>query len=344
MLDFSGIPMLDVAIGLAFLFFLLSVVCSSVGEAIAAVFKLRAKNLETGIRSLLGDPEKAEAFFKDWRIVTLSKPPRSKTQKARKARVPEKKSRPSYIDPKTAALVIYDTVFPDAAKEAIEHDDNQARPASLVSSVDAAVTQVRTANPRLGALIQDVLHEAGRDVATARSHLEDRFNEVMDRATGWYKRRMQLVMFFVALAVAASINADTFNVADRLARDEPLRARVVAQATAAATTAAPAGTATPGTPEEVRDRLKEARATALPLGWSKENIPDHNTVWAALLKAAGLLVTAFALMLGAPFWFDVLGKFARLRSTGNRIGTPKTDAMAPSDRDDRLKRTAVRSG
>jgi hypothetical protein len=38
-------------------------------------------------------------------------------------------------------------------------------------------------------------------------------------------------------------------------------------------------------------------------------------------------------MLGAPFWFDLLGKFARLRSTGRREGTEKTDRSAV-DRDD----------
>ena len=35
-----------------------------------------------------------------------------------------------------------------------------------------------------------------------------------------------------------------------------------------------------------------------------------------LAKIAGLLVTAFALALGAPFWFDLLSKVARLRASG----------------------------
>jgi hypothetical protein len=55
-------------------------------------------------------------------------------------------------------------------------------------------------------------------------------------------------------------------------------------------------------------------------------------------EARRVLLTAFALVLGAPFWFDLLGTFARLRSTGNRVGTEKDDSLAPSDRDDRLKR------
>jgi hypothetical protein len=353
--DLSGVPMLDVAIGLAFMFFLLSVVCSSIGEVIAAIFKLRAKNLETGIRAMLGDPELARRFFSDWRIATLSKPKRPRKQTAQKADAPEhgptvvrgvrsalgwpfkeiRRGGPSYIDPRTAALVLYDTVFPDLAGEGSRDLRRVAR---------EQIDRVGRGNDRLKALLQGVVDQADHEVATVRTHLEDHFNAIMDRATGWYKRRAQVILFLTALAVAAAINADTFNVADRLARDEPLRAQVVQQAVDAASTTAPATTGVPentaGTPENVRKALRAARATALPLGWTGENVPEDANVGNVALKVLGILVTAFALLLGAPFWFDVLGKFARLRSTGNRIGTPKTDDAAPSDRDDRLKRAA----
>jgi hypothetical protein len=47
-------PIVEVVIGLAFLFFLLSVIASAVNEAIAAVMKFRAKTLEKGIKNLSG--------------------------------------------------------------------------------------------------------------------------------------------------------------------------------------------------------------------------------------------------------------------------------------------------
>ena len=37
-----------------------------------------------------------------------------------------------------------------------------------------------------------------------------------------------------------------------------------------------------------------------------------------LVKILGLLMTVAAVSLGAPFWFDLLGKVAQLRSTGKR--------------------------
>ena len=41
-----------------------------------------------------------------------------------------------------------------------------------------------------------------------------------------------------------------------------------------------------------------------------------HSFWDGIGKVMGLLVTAFALTLGAPFWFDLLGKVARLKGSG----------------------------
>ena len=47
---------LDVAIGLVFVYLLLSIVCTAINEWIAGVFRLRAKNLKTAISRLVDDP------------------------------------------------------------------------------------------------------------------------------------------------------------------------------------------------------------------------------------------------------------------------------------------------
>jgi hypothetical protein len=53
----SGNAALDVLIGLFFLCFLLSIVCSSVNEGISAVFRLRARYLERAQKTT--DPARA---------------------------------------------------------------------------------------------------------------------------------------------------------------------------------------------------------------------------------------------------------------------------------------------
>src|SRR5690242_20236312 len=50
-------PVIETAIGLIFVYLLLSMICSALQEWIAALFALRAKTLELGIRNMLvGDP------------------------------------------------------------------------------------------------------------------------------------------------------------------------------------------------------------------------------------------------------------------------------------------------
>jgi len=44
----------------------------------------------------------------------------------------------------------------------------------------------------------------------------------------------------------------------------------------------------------------------VPIGWSRP----------VSLAIVGCIVTAFALTLGAPFWFDLLGRLVNFRQTG----------------------------
>jgi hypothetical protein len=65
-----------------------------------------------------------------------------------------------------------------------------------------------------------------------------------------------------------------------------------------------------------------AQPQSLPVWWSGG---PHARTFALVAKLVGLLLTALALMLGAPFWFDALSKIARLRATG--APPPASDAV-----------------
>lgn len=50
-----GLPILEVAIGLSFVYLLLALICTTLNETIAGITGRRADVLEEGISSLLGD-------------------------------------------------------------------------------------------------------------------------------------------------------------------------------------------------------------------------------------------------------------------------------------------------
>jgi predicted nucleic acid-binding Zn-ribbon protein len=163
-------------------------------------------------------------------------------------------------------------------------------------------------------------------VEKLRGNLESWFNDAMDRFTGWYKRWTRQISFALAVVLVGLANADTMMLANRLARDGALRAAIVA----AADSAAQKVEVVTGDPSKVQTArqqlLEESEKLNLPLGWIDpkvngigdpfefERIPNSAGGWA--LKVFGLLISALAVSLGAPFWFDTLSKFMNVRGAG----------------------------
>lgn len=173
------------------------------------------------------------------------------------------------------------------------------------------------------ALVSKEIQIGEHAVEKLRGNLESWFNDGMDRFTGWYKRWTRQISFAVAVVIVGLANADTMMLANRLARDGALRAAIVAAADGATQKMA-------GDFSKVQDArqqlLDESEKLNLPLGWIDpkvngiedpfefERIPNSAGGWA--LKVFGLLISALAVSLGAPFWFDTLSKFMNVRGAG----------------------------
>jgi hypothetical protein len=292
--DISGLAALDVLVGLFFLYFLLSIVCSSVQEFIAQILNLRAKTLEDGVRNLVGDEALTERFFRHPRLKSLSRP---------HIRIGSRRG-PSYIPSRVFAVTLMDTLFPE------EHGRDTIALAKQAVDDEAVPARVRT-------MLRDALDHAGDRRDRFTGALERSFDEGMDRVSGWYKRQSSYILLGIAIVLVAIINVDTFTVSQRLWKDKALRAAVAAQAadtTSTGTQACPGSSTTDSPQKRAAACVDDVNQLQLPIGWTAGSWPEG---WKGYLaKLAGLLVSAFALSLGAPFWFDLLSKIARLRSSG----------------------------
>jgi hypothetical protein len=173
------------------------------------------------------------------------------------------------------------------------------------------------------ALVSKELRTAENAVQTLQRNLESWFNDAMDRFAGWYKRWSQLVSLALAIMLVVLVNADTIMLTNRLARDAALRSSIVAAADSAAQKMN-------GDFEKMQaarqELLEESEKLNLPLGWidpmingkkdpfADERFPSTAQGWA--WKLMGLLLSALAVSLGAPFWFDTLSKFMNVRTAG----------------------------
>jgi hypothetical protein len=317
----------DVAIGLFFAFFLLSVLCSAVNEAIATRLAWRSDTLLAALRSMLADNSKRPARPKQSggvaTAVTAAKQPESEIEKGgdeelitrlldhslirslvdETSRNDLRRAVPSYIPSRTFALALLDTLTDnkDASDDAFE------RAKKTIDGID---------NTQLKQALSALLANARGSVNRYETGIANWYDATMERASGWYKRRAQRNLWVIAIVVTVLFNADAAQMATSLWKDPVLRASVVSQAQAAAK-----GTPdlkNPGSTDNVTSQVDRVRQLKLPLGWSFKKAdprwPDDIVGWIA--KFLGLAATVVALSLGAPFWFDLLGKVSRLRGTG----------------------------
>jgi hypothetical protein len=287
--DLGG-PAVEVAIGLAFVFFLLSTVVSTITEGIAWALKQRAKQLEQGVVGLLGKNKVADKVLDHALVQSDARTPTWKT----------KKQKPSYVSARNFSLALIDTLAKQGGSSEKSLEGVKKGATNLGAGAEALEEQ-------LAALLGD---PAVTDLKNFRKAAEEWFDDAMDRVSGWYKRWAQKITCVLAVFVAFGLNANAIEIGERLANDPTVRAAVVSRADAAAGEekgdAKAAG-------DKAEKAVKELDALELPLLWPEGFL---HGVDAAMI--VGLLITAIALSLGAPFWFDALSKLARLRTTGKK--------------------------
>lgn len=298
----------EVAFGLILVFYLLSVLASSLNEAIAAVLSWRAKFLERWLLNVIENPEELSEFYKHPLIKPL-------TQQPKWWRVSETKDRkPSYIAPETFTAAVLSA---------------GASAASATRSLDELVEELPAGD--LKEVVLRLRNEVGDDLDELRKRVERWYDNTMERVSGWYKRRVQIALALIGLAFAIALNADTINIARTLWENATVRSAVIAEADRIAQSDEPAADL-----GEVAEQVQQIKALDIPLGWKLEkddprDLPHGAWPWAT--KVVGILLTALAVMLGAPFWFDLLSKVARLRTSG--APPPATDAVRTGEGEQR---------
>jgi hypothetical protein len=99
-------PLLEIALGLTFVFVLFSVLISAANELIVGLFKSRAAGLWDGIGSLLnGDDRLRQQLFAHPLIASV-RPPISDWRNRIESRLSDRRRAPSYIEPRTFAVAL----------------------------------------------------------------------------------------------------------------------------------------------------------------------------------------------------------------------------------------------
>jgi len=310
---------LEVAIGLSFVFLLLSVICSMLNEWLGKIlFNLRPSVLLEGIQSIL--PEDLVVKFYNHPLI---KGFFNETDKPEASSLADLKSKnlfrylPSYIPARSFAMVLQDI---------IAQENSAVLPAKCEELRDLVARLDETKFPQMAKIkhaLLPLIDEARGNLVDAQANIEQWFNDTMERVTGWYKRKSQTILVVIAIIITVSLNVDTFTIANTLYRQGAVRAAVVAAAdNYLQKPAIQTRDVSLDYIKEVNDQLLKLN---LPMGWwepeadkSPGMIPKDWRGWT--FKCFGWVFTALAISLGAPFWFDLLNKMVNLRSSGKPPG------------------------
>lgn len=395
---------LDVVIGLVFIFLLYSLLATIIQEIVATKLAFRSKILEKAILRMLEDGKTTSrlALFDSvrgfYQLIFRSNNLKNKRFATAFYTHPLLKylaednwfSKPDYISSRNFSKTMIDLLH------GIEPNFNGINILKIRESIDSGYLKINLEaadkdnpanqnyieqqqtrsevdiNPETRLFLQSLLAESRGDVEKFRILLEKWFEDTMERATGWYKRYTQYILFIIGFFIAVSFNVDTVVIAKKLAADPKLAAQVANSASVFIEQQKESGNQLRqlksqglDTTEEYTaikqeyDSLKQKTDTLIATAKALVNndIKSVNEVLglgyecghprllhtfffvypdASFANFIGWIITALAICLGAPFWFDLLSKLVRVRGSGARKdssgssgGTSATGSAAP---------------
>jgi len=349
---------LDVVIGLSFIYFVLALFCSWINEYVAVRVNRRGAVLFDGIREMLQSEAMLRSFVTHPLIESLDKvgsagaPSRESVNSASTDEI-RKSIFPSYMPAGTFATVLLDLIAPA----------NAAAGAGPFASASAMIAALPDRDARLRGALQTIVNRADNDIEALRKGVEEWYSSTMDRVSGWYRSNTQKILLWMGFVAALVLNVDTFQIARELWNNPAARYQAVEAAAQVVRSAKTKdGVANPADVEaalkdlkaeqdaekrerilrdllkkyDVRDQLRGIFGTvdeaALPFGWRPAALPWkefrdgkvvevetwQTTVWNAIVKLLGIFVTGCAVALGAPFWFELVNKLIDIRGAGRK--------------------------
>ncbi len=338
---------LEIIIGLVFVMLLFSLFATTIMEMIAGIFALRGENLRAALKHILahdGENSLFDAFEDNILFRQLC---------AKRFWRPSKYRPPSYMGAESFWMILSNTILDKAdgdlrnVREKIDGLVEEKKIGGYLQKIllrlldeaekeelvqgkmdDLKQSVEFLQNENVKRKILAYAEETGQRVDGFKMKVENWYDTVMERSSGWYKRQTQYILFVIGLTIAVGFNADTIAIYQHLASDPELALQIADQAEQYLDDNANMPVTTPEDRKllkNVQDRLVDinelisddvmALESPLGIGWQVVDI-GVMTPYNWFIKLAGWLVTALSITLGAPFWFDLLRKLIHIRNSG----------------------------
>ncbi len=301
------LAILSIIIGIVFVLLLFSMLTSAMVEVYHAAFSSRGKHLRETLEIMLGK-EVLDKFYEHpyFRQLSSATKPKSSLKL------------PIWVDKNTFSTVLADILTPNNSKLSIPERINLVENANLRKVLDF------------------LWRQSSGDVQVFQKKVEGWFDDVMDRAKGWFVDATKWRLFYIGLALAAILNADTLQIYKSLSTNAAVRDELVEEAQVfnnsnpTVTDIDTSKTFEQAKQDFVTRKQAYMDVVKMPLGigWTSE-APIPVDFWGWLIKLVGWALTGVAVTLGAPFWYDMLRKLLAIK--GGNSGGASGNNGAPSD-------------
>jgi hypothetical protein len=237
----------------------------------------------------------------------------------------QRRSLPSYISAKSFAEAVIDLLVPDAAGN------------TTIAIIQSSIGSLPAGLPFKSSL-QALVKNADGDVGRFRTAVEQWYDDHMDRVSGWYKRHVAKITLVIGAILIMLLNINALTIGRTLYTESGVSAAV--SKVAAKVTDCSASPTRQECLANLQGQLSAVAAAGLPIGWgivrdcrqprTQCNWLDQrgvfsrhgNSGWQLALVLVGFLITIIAIVPGARFWFDLLGRLGSLRQTGPKPAPP----------------------
>lgn len=335
-----GFKILAIVIGIIFIYMLLSILASIVNEWIMMLLNARGRNLKLAIETLLTDGKAGEKkLLDDFMKHPLFTKCSAWVQKGRL---------PSYLSNEMFAQIMLDLLT--NGKNYLQED---------IREVENRIHQFFPRDSDTKDLLLSFLTSSRHNLEELEVNLQNWYGEVMERSSGWYKRKTQYFLLAIGFTISVVFNANTFTIINSLSVDPEARGNLVLQAEGFINKKAdfygldnnvsPSVSgqndslpttfkqeSTQQTDEQAKESMDSlykmtevllrddiyAMRTTLGMGWNPEVIQTMTNPWYNIFHSLlGWIVTTVAISFGAQFWFDLLVLFVNMRSSGRNISS-----------------------
>lgn len=255
---FDHMDVLDIAIGIIFVFLVYSLLASAINEIISSAINTRGRMLLRGIQKMLN----GESIYWWHNLEKISgkligkKEPSARHRRMKNSLAEQfsqhtmfrrlsKKGKPAYLSASKFSDIILDILHQKSKTgDLIEGKVQDIFEPRTFSSVYEGLTNVleeldqnasredcpendkacyKSRRKELFEIFSVLLDQANGDLTRLKKLIENWYDETMDRVTGWYKRQTFQLLFVIGIILAVLFNVDSIAIIKNLSKNSTAR-------------------------------------------------------------------------------------------------------------------------